>query len=614
MLEIIFEVLQLLGLCAILALFVYCDKNVRYDRRAYLCILIGLLLVVFGSLMDVLDNFDTAEEGVFVGDTMVRFVLENVVGYLGGFAMLGLGFWRWLPSLGKLDAAHDELEKARADLEIDIRKRAGELQREKDRRACLEDDISIAEEWRAALYERSPIPIAHGLINGQRVERNEAFAAMLGYASVREMVEETSGNPRAHWVDQSELDEIFALMRTERAYTGFTGRLIGKDGGTVTVRIDFNTLADSAGQNYYFYAFATDISENVRSAEALTESEKRLRIIMDSMPAGLYLVDMETQMITDVNVGMLALTGYGREDLVGYHCCDKLCPAEKGSCPVIDEKADIVCAERMIRKKDGTELPVIKTVAPVRLSGKDYFLEAVMDISDKKRLEDFKHEVDRIVAHDLKAPVIGVINACRVLLMDEDAVSGETREMLEVIHSQGNRVLRMIGMSQSMYNMEAGSFTYEPVPLDILAIVLRVTEELAATARLSDVKVTVLVDGQPPESDQGMEVPGNELLFESMLTNLLANAIEASPFAGDVTVAIASCAPLTVAITNTGAVPHEVRETFFDKYATSGKPSGTGLGTYSAKLVADTAGGGVDMQTSDEADETTVTVTLPCDE
>jgi signal transduction histidine kinase len=63
-------------------------------------------------------------------------------------------------------------------------------------------------------------------------------------------------------------------------------------------------------------------------------------------------------------------------------------------------------------------------------------------------------------------------------------------------------------------------------------------------------------------------------------------------------------------IENMGAVPAELHETFFDKYATSGKATGTGLGTYSAKLIAQTQQGDITMHSSQEQG-TTLTVTLP---
>jgi len=53
-----------------------------------------------------------------------------------------------------------------------------------------------------------------------------------------------------------------------------------------------------------------------------------------------------------------------------------------------------------------------------------------------------------------------------------------------------------------------------------------------------------------------------------------------------------------------------VREHFFDKYATAGKSGGTGLGTYSARLMAYTMGGDISFETSAEHG-TTLTVRFP---
>jgi signal transduction histidine kinase len=54
-----------------------------------------------------------------------------------------------------------------------------------------------------------------------------------------------------------------------------------------------------------------------------------------------------------------------------------------------------------------------------------------------------------------------------------------------------------------------------------------------------------------------------------------------------------------------------MRERFFEKFATSGKTGGSGLGAYSAKLLTEAQGGRIAMSTSDQENRTTLTVTLP---
>jgi nitrogen-specific signal transduction histidine kinase len=56
-------------------------------------------------------------------------------------------------------------------------------------------------------------------------------------------------------------------------------------------------------------------------------------------------------------------------------------------------------------------------------------------------------------------------------------------------------------------------------------------------------------------------------------------------------------------------VPEIMRGRFFEKYATSGKENGSGLGTYSARLITEAHGGSIAMTTSEVTD--TLTIVLP---
>ena len=66
---------------------------------------------------------------------------------------------------------------------------------------------------------------------------------------------------------------------------------------------------------------------------------------------------------------------------------------------------------------------------------------------------------------------------------------------------------------------------------------------------------------------------------------------------GTVTVRLQAGDPLRVCVRNPGRVAEEVVQRFFDKYVTAGKSGGTGLGTYSARLMARVQAGDLEMQT-----------------
>jgi CheY-like chemotaxis protein len=101
-----------------------------------------------------------------------------------------------------------------------------------------------------------------------------------------------------------------------------------------------------------------------------------------------------------------------------------------------------------------------------------------------------------------------------------------------------------------------------------------------------------------------------ELLCYSLLANLVKNAVEASPQGGRVLLlAEGGDGAVRLHIHNEGEVPAAVRSRLFQKYVTAGKASGSGLGTYSARLMARVQDGDVGMRSS-AADGTTLTVTL----
>lgn len=95
-----------------------------------------------------------------------------------------------------------------------------------------------------------------------------------------------------------------------------------------------------------------------------------------------------------------------------------------------------------------------------------------------------------------------------------------------------------------------------------------------------------------------------------MLSNLILNGLQASPSGGSISVVLKKNDTITITIHNQGEIPESLRERFFDKYSSSNKITGTGLGTYSARLIARTHGGDITFNTETPG-ETSVTVTLP---
>lgn len=219
-----------------------------------------------------------------------------------------------------------------------------------------------------------------------------------------------------------------------------------------------------------------------------------------------------------------------------------------------------------------------------------------------------KEDVERIIRHDLKNPLNAILGLSQLLALEGD-LSQEQRELVEILETASRRMARMINMSLDLFKMETGAYQYLPEKVDVLPLIEEIQEDthsLFATKRL---ETEVTVDGTKPDGPFLLE--GVEQLLYTMLSNFIVNAAEASPSGETIRVRLEKKTAPFMSITNQGAVPKEIRDHFFHKYKTFGKNSGTGLGTYSAKLIADTMGYGLRMDIDDEANTTTITIVPP---
>ncbi len=217
-------------------------------------------------------------------------------------------------------------------------------------------------------------------------------------------------------------------------------------------------------------------------------------------------------------------------------------------------------------------------------------------------------DVERITRHDLKTPLNAIISYPQ--LIGKDNLTEKQIDQLSKISASAHKLLNMINLSLDLYKMEQGTYQFNPTPVDILPVLDDIAQDNRFFIKSKRIDLEVTVNGVSSSDVKSFEVPGEKLLYYSMLANLIKNALEASPRKEKVAIQLSDNEAFEIAIHNQGAVPIEIRETFFDKYATSGKMSGTGLGTYSAKLIAETQGGSVSMQTSGQAG-TTITVSFP---
>lgn len=215
-------------------------------------------------------------------------------------------------------------------------------------------------------------------------------------------------------------------------------------------------------------------------------------------------------------------------------------------------------------------------------------------------------EMERIVHHDLKGPLSSIIGFSQLLSAPHSSQE-KTGLYAKMIESSAYRLLDMINMSLDIYKMEEGCYTLTQEVVDVRDVLNKVQDGFRS---LSESKRTPFVMEFCGHDVQTL-ILGEELLCYSLFANVLKNSLEASPLDHPIRLSLANDADgLSVTIQNAGAVPESIRTRFFDKFVTCGKNAGTGLGTYSAQLIARLHRGHITMATSEQAG-TSVTVHLP---
>ncbi|MDM8561384.1 hybrid sensor histidine kinase/response regulator [Candidatus Parabeggiatoa sp. HSG14] len=222
--------------------------------------------------------------------------------------------------------------------------------------------------------------------------------------------------------------------------------------------------------------------------------------------------------------------------------------------------------------------------------------------------EALRKNVEHIIQHDLKSPLNGIITFSELLAEEPNLNPDSKKKALGHINNSGHQMLNLINRFADIYKMETGQYHCSPSLIDIVTIIEKII--LNSDIKSKNLSIDVICCDKPITKDDTFMILGEYSLCYSMLANLLKNAIEASPSEEHITITLDKKNANIISIHNKGAVPKAIRNKFFDKYTTADKVGGTGLGSYSAKLMAETQGGNIHLETSEKIG-TTITVSLP---
>jgi len=226
-----------------------------------------------------------------------------------------------------------------------------------------------------------------------------------------------------------------------------------------------------------------------------------------------------------------------------------------------------------------------------------------------KEAVKLREEVERISRHDLKSPLSAILGSAE-LLLEDNHLTNDQFKILKIIEKAGFRMLELINRSLDLLKMEQGTYKCKFENVDVVQVLKKVIEENNHIASPCDMKIFILKNGAMIMDENKFYVPGERYLFYCIFENLIKNAIENSPNGKNIKIDLFEDKDFVIKTHNKGVVAEDIRERFFDKYVTKNKKGGTGLGTYSAKLMVENMNGKINMET-EENNGTTVTMQFP---
>jgi PAS domain S-box-containing protein len=437
---------------------------------------------------------------------------------------------------------------------------------------------------------------------------NDSLCRMLGYSR-----DEMIGMGNQQYTDLKNRKKLFEafnkVYRTRESTKGFDWEVFRKDGTKLFGEVSVSLIKDSTGQAIGFRGIARDITERKRAEEALNSEKQRFQTLSEQAPFGMVMIDQDGT-FKYINPKFRELFGYNLSDLPdGKTWFRKAYPNPTYRHDVISSWINDLISFRMGEKRSRTFTVTCKNGAekiinfiPVQLETGEN-LVACEDITDRKRAEEEMMVLEEQLRHSQKMEAIGQLaggvahdfnNLLTVIkgysqlslldLVESDPLWGNIQEIQKAAQRAADLTRQLLAFSRRQI-LDLKVLDMNTLLKDLDKMLRRIIgEDIELVTLLAEDLGRVKID------------PGQ---FEQMILNLAANARDAMPSGGKLTIETVNieldkeyaCTHIGVrpgpyvclSIGDTGVgIPFDIKEKVFEPFFTTkerGKGTGLGLST-----------------------------------
>ena len=369
--------------------------------------------------------------------------------------------------------------------------------------------------------------------------------------------------------------------------------------------------------------------------DSVRKNEARLRVILDSVPIGIFIVDREKKTITYANPASAGMIGAALpSDLYGEQCHAFFCGENRKNCQCLDEDVRFEQADITLKQMDGSPLSVLKTVIPLTIADRPCLLVSITDITELKRmssqnqvlheqlLQSQKMEAVGVlaggVAHDFNNLLTIIQGSAELAMLASGEVRPESRylaQIKETTERAGNLVRQLLLFSRT-----------QPMTLSFLRLNDVVENLLKMLKRLIGEDVEIITE----LGEDIWPLEGNAANIEQVIMNLTVNGRDAMASGGKLYIRTSNVEfskkglPATVAEARPGrfvclevkdsgeGIAEETLKHIFEPFFTTKEAGkGTGLGLAVVYGIVKQHEGWIDIA-SEAGQGTSFKVYLPC--
>jgi PAS domain S-box-containing protein len=295
------------------------------------------------------------------------------------FCALAVG---WVSAVRR--RVEQELRQAREELEATVAERTASLRR---------SERYLAEAQRlthcgVTAYKGSTV-----FYGSEEIYRIWGFDPAQGVPSRKAVLQ------RIHPDDRDRLNaEVERALGEKRRYSA-AYRIVLPDGTVKHLESIGQPVFSTNGELVEVVATQIDVTERKRAAEALRESEAKIRRLVDSNIIGIFVWDFDGR-ILEANDEFLRMVSYDREDLVsgGIRWADLTPPdwRERNNARIEQQKSSgrFEPFEKEFTRKDGSRVPILIGGATFEEGGSQG-VAFVLDLTERKRAEEALRESER---------------------------------------------------------------------------------------------------------------------------------------------------------------------------------------------------------------------------